>query len=675
MWPFPDKQALARQTLNDVPISVAQDEHTQLDKTSKKAPTIEVWQDLVLRYANRVPIVSAACRYYNGATQRVTYDVLNSGTDEPVEDAGAKQIVDILNSHQEEMARAVELIFLIGEARQTYGEDGLRTHGAGELHRRGDTYELVDERGKRTQLEDTTRAWRTWEPDRRWSHKATSSHKSMLDLLEAFVIAYAEERAVSIRMAMNTGMVLVSEDVLGTEEGGVDVSDANDTYGSSGRARLERRFEQMLQMVIRNPRDAASLQPPVLVVPGDVKDKVAHVSFAQERDKRKIQERLDMLKREYAVGTDLPADIAAGFLADLNHWNARSVDANAWKNFLAPKIQLVANNAFEELAEGLGIDASGWKVVPNGSELVEPTVQADNANKAWDRGLISDAAYRKATGFNEDDAAQVGDGPAFPVGSQSAPGFTHDDQAPVSRRSFAAEIDRARLKRMSREIDESAKAMRQEILSALVDAAQEFEDEALTAASVEDPLTKLTKLIRAAILQQKSEMGLAAARAIATKRAAEWYERHTPEIEKRATRASKHAAAVLKRTVKDGTYELGVARDIMRSAESLAAGGSENVKANGDVNNLRPTITQEDKDFLSLLNGEVDKLVPTYSWVHGDTAKPFPPHEELDGETWVLEDEREVLANSETFPPSTTFYPGDHSGCTCEYDVAYEVAS
>lgn len=665
MWPFSDKQQLARRTLNDVLVSVASDQHADMSKPSDRTPAIENWQDLVLKYADRIPIASAACRYYSGATQRVTYDVVDATTDEPIESPDATTLIDILNEHPEEMGRAVELLFLIGETRQTYGAGELKTHGAGELQRRGNTYVLVDYDGRSTELPENTRAWRTWEPDRRWSDRATSSHKSMLDLLEAFVIAYAEERAVSIRLAMNTGMVLVSDEIFALE-GGSDESDAGDQIGTDGKVRLERRFEQMLQLVIKNPRNAASLQPPVLVVPGEVTNKVQHVSFAQERDKRKIQERLDMLKREYAVGTDLPADIAAGFLADLNHWNARSVDANAWKNFLAPKIQLVANNAFQELALGLGIDASTWKVSPNGSELIEPTVQADNANKAWDRGLISDSAYRKATGFNEDDAAGPDDGPDFPVGSQAAPGFTIE---PKPARSFAAEIDQARLKRMSKEIATSARKMRRTMLSDIEEAAKELAP--LTAAGG-DPVENLAEKIKNAILLQKSDMGVAAARAIATNRAKEWYERNSSKLESRADRAATHAIGILKRTVKDNTYNTGVARDIVRSAESLGAGGPMNVKDNGDVNNLRPNVAQEDVDFMRMLTGEVQNLTVNYGWVHGDSQNPFPPHEELDGVTWLQADEQEVLANTDDFPASAIYYPGDHSGCTCEYDATYE---
>lgn len=670
-----------RATLQDVPVLVeATDPHGKADA---RTPAMEQWQDLVLLYADRIPILSAAARYYNNAAQRVTYDIVDANTDEPVETTEAIALAEMLNAYPEEMARAVELLFLIGENRMAWipGE-GLRAYGAGELVRRSQSFYILDNKGKRSELPPDARAWRTWEPDRRWSDMATSSHKSMLDLLEAFVIAYAEERAVSIRLAMNTGIMLVSEELF-QDEAGYDTSDPSESYGTSGKARLERRFEQMLQMTIKNPRNAASLQPPVIVAPGtDVSKMIAHVSFAAERDKRKIQERLDMLKREYAVGSDLPADVAAGFLADLNHWNARSVDANAWKNFIAPKVSMNANNVFHELAAGLGINTDGWKVEPNGSELIEHQVQSDNATKAWDRGLITDAAARKAYGFNEDDAAAEDDGPEFPIGSlsQSEQEYPELPGQPQNRRSFANDVGRAKLRRMSKDIAASAAVMRKELDGAIQVAAEEYANEiapdgSLTAQGGTDPLETLRSNIVRAIKAQKETMGTAAARAIATKRATEWYERTLPTIEARADRAAKHSVGVLKRLVEEGRFDAGKARDIRRNVESLGSGGKKNIKSNGEVNTQRPTVAQEDTEFNEMLRDEVPDITNKYGWVHGGSENPFPAHVDLDGTTWAFEEERETLNNPEDYPKSAIYYPGDHSGCTCSYDFNYEVAT
>ena len=55
-----------------------------------------------------------------------------------------------------------------------------------------------------------------------------------------------------------------------------------------------------------------------------------------------------------------------------------------------------------------------------------------------------------------------------------------------------------------------------------------------------------------------------------------------------------------------------------------------------------------------------------YEWVHGASTRPFDPHENLDGVTFLAFDDP-VLANDTGFPDNEFFFPGDHNGCTCDY--------
>lgn len=666
-WPS-NRQNLAHVTLIDERVTRAEgDNLANMTEPAKAEQTVmEQWQDLVLRYADRIPIVNAGARYYSSAVQQTTYDLLVADTEQAVEgDNPAFEIVKILEQHRDEMGQAVELMFLIGETRQTYDGRVLKTYGAGELTRKNGRYGVIDEKGKIEDLPPGTHAWRTWDPDRRFQYKATSSHKSMLDLLEAFVIALAEERAVSVRAAMNTGMVIVSEELFNLP--GMDTQDPNATEGSDPRARLERRFKSMLQMVIKNPRNAASFAPPVMVARGlgvekDVSKLVAHVSFAQDRDKRKIAERLDMLKREYAVAVDLPADVAAGFLADLNHWNSRSVDSNAWKNYISPKIKLVANSAFQEVGRALGISTENLTLRPNGNDLIEPEVRAENALRAWDRGLISNESARRASGFDEADKP---DDEANPKDN------TSEGIRPGDGLSFAADEDKApNLDRLSDLVQDSAVHMREVLFQGIDETAAEI---AATELAAGDPIGNLIELIQAALLRQKSEMGLAAARTLATKAARQWYDRTRASHEDNAYKAALATAGLLRRIVRDKKYSVAVARDLVRHAESLGVGGLSNIDSSGEVNLNRPSVAQEDPLFMRLLQGEISGLGIGYEWQHGDSADPFPAHLDLNGKTWTQPEEREVLDNSEEFPASSVFYPGDHKGCTCNYKTKYEV--
>jgi hypothetical protein len=62
--------------------------------------------------------------------------------------------------------------------------------------------------------------------------------------------------------------------------------------------------------------------------------------------------------------------------------------------------------------------------------------------------------------------------------------------------------------------------------------------------------------------------------------------------------------------------------------------------------------------------GTIDVEVDHWVWVHGDPDRPFEPHEALDGTEFDGFDD-ETLANNEPWPDFTSFFPGDHDGCTC----------
>lgn len=372
-----------------------------------KAPGLETWQDLVLLYADKVGFVSSGARFYEEATKRVKPFLADAVTGLPLETAHpADIIIGVFDQYREEAARAAGLRYLIGESRHTFDLDTLEwtTRGAGELYaKKGGQYVLKNREGKETEVEEALRVWRSYDPDRKWSDLATSCHKSMLDVLEAAVIAYAEERAVSIRNALNTGVLGISEDVF---LAGAGDEDALNSEGTSESASLEVRIHKMFEMTVRNPRDSANFVMPVLVTPPGRKPSecVEHISIAADRDKRKIAERIKMLKEEYATSADLPADQATGFMSDMNHWNGRLVKESSWTDYIAPKLQSIYGDAFEEIAEALDIDISGVKVGLDNSEIVSPELQTDTAFQAHDRMLISDASARKHAGFTEDDA-------------------------------------------------------------------------------------------------------------------------------------------------------------------------------------------------------------------------------------------------------------------------------
>ncbi len=74
------------------------------------------------------------------------------------------------------------------------------------------------------------------------------------------------------------------------------------------------------------------------------------------------------------------------------------------------------------------------------------------------------------------------------------------------------------------------------------------------------------------------------------------------------------------------------------------------------------------------VDAAIDKAgltITGYTWEHGDPARPFEPHEALDGVTFFSPDD-EVLANGEGWPDVEFFVPGDHDGCLCSVTESVE---
>ncbi len=189
-----------------------------------------------------------------------------------------------------------------------------------------------------------------------------------------------------------------------------------------------------------------------------------------------------------------------------------------------------------------------------------------------------------------------------------------------------------------------------------------------------DPVQRVAAQIASVIRRGYEAMSVAAARALATKRAREWYDLHSGRIDQGAEGAGASGAKLIldwltskKATSVSGRDAYGIARSI----ESQAGGGQPTMHSDGTPTQARPMTIMEDRDFLDMIREE-GSARPRYEWEHGSPPQPFAPHVALDGVTWFSSDERMVLNNPQDFPKSAIYHPGDHEGCTCRYEIEFE---
>lgn len=125
-----------------------------------------------------------------------------------------------------------------------------------------------------------------------------------------------------------------------------------------------------------------------------------------------------------------------------------------------------------------------------------------------------------------------------------------------------------------------------------------------------------------------------------------------------------------------GPVPFGVVRNAFDVLNTGAAPSKPDLTALGpaDVAHVSEStrFAGDGRTLVETVLGDHDVRVQLRStWVHGDPDIPFPPHEALDGLTWV-DTQPPELDNPDSFPETDVYQPGDHEGCTCWIDQTYE---
>ena len=156
---------------------------------------------------------------------------------------------------------------------------------------------------------------------------------------------------------------------------------------------------------IKDPNDAAAMVPFLLRMDPEDLQHVDKIDFAREIDRLAVELRRES-RESFAATIDLPADVLTG-KQGLNDWSAWNVDEETFRVHLAPHTELICDG----LTSGyywptlIGIDGHRrYRIWYDASNLVVHPDKTNQAGDAHDRIVISDAAYRSATGWSEADA-------------------------------------------------------------------------------------------------------------------------------------------------------------------------------------------------------------------------------------------------------------------------------
>lgn len=181
---------------------------------------------------------------------------------------------------------------------------------------------------------------------------------------------------------------------------GADVLDGDD-----GDDNFVETLMLTMEMARDDPGSRFSRTPLVIKVPGDLIEKVQHITFDSPFDER-VMELREAAIRRVALGLDMPPEVMLG-MGDANHWSAWQITEEAITLQVEPITEIIVHALTKFYLRGalreLGLGERDVVVWYDTTDLRTRPDLGPAASEAHERGLLSNDAYMRERGLNPDD--------------------------------------------------------------------------------------------------------------------------------------------------------------------------------------------------------------------------------------------------------------------------------
>lgn len=376
---------------------------------SDKTPTDTPWQSRALRYIDLIPELNYASRFYSRTLKQLRLfpaELNELGELTPIT-SGLP--VDLLNRIRDPGGRHAQILSNYGRLMFATGEGNLFGY---DLDTEEETWlfvwneELkVEKDGDRIKSitweptvgdkheygPDEAVLYRFWTPHPRRTGEADSPMRSIVEgnvgeeliKLTTAVLSTATTRATS-------GMLLIPAEISPPEPEVAD--DAIEEQGLVSD--LGRHLEAQVELA----GSPAAVAPWLLEAAYDYIDRIRWVQMHDpQNDYMETALRKEAVER-IARGIDFPAEALTG-LGGTNHWAALQILMDMWRSHGAPLAQQFVDDLTSSYLRGALREENypNWEnivVAFDEAGVVQKPDRADDADKAWDRGQISDEGYR-----------------------------------------------------------------------------------------------------------------------------------------------------------------------------------------------------------------------------------------------------------------------------------------
>jgi hypothetical protein len=237
-------------------------------------------------------------------------------------------------------------------------------------------------------------------PHPRYGWKSISTSKACIPILREISLYDKHIIATLVsRLAMN-GIILFPEGM--TFPVNEQFKDAPDPFIAQ--------FADIAGHNIRNPGSAGAAIPIPIRVNEQYIDKIKHLTFNTEIDKRIIEARKDAITR-LATAMNISRERLTG-MGEVNHWGSWEIKEDEISMSIAPTAELICDALTKTYLRPMLAAAGQPLRTEAGNEIViwystdELATKPDlsqNAQEAYDAGEISADAYRRYKGFEESD--------------------------------------------------------------------------------------------------------------------------------------------------------------------------------------------------------------------------------------------------------------------------------
>lgn len=372
------------------------------------------WQHKAFYYSRIIPELNYASRFYAKMLKKLRiFPALRDPNDEvkPITDGLPVELLDRIQDpgggRSGILSQYGRLMFMIGDG-YLFGRDlGKPVERWSFVN--PDELQITEEgiAWKSTQggayvplPRSTTEAYRMWTPDPEFSGEAESPMRAGIEIAEELDLLTKAVRSTAVSRMLN-GMLKVPQELsFGADEPGLDDDPESNPF-------LQEMLDH-LEGAIENPGTPEGAMPWIAEGAEEFLAALEWISLhdAQtdymEKDLRR--EAIDRL----AMGMDLPPEVLKG-MAEANHWGARQIMHDTWRTHGS----VVAEQFCDDLADAYlrpALMQAGYEewyrvvITYDDSQVVVPPDRTDDADKAYDRGNVSDVGYRTMKGIPESDA-------------------------------------------------------------------------------------------------------------------------------------------------------------------------------------------------------------------------------------------------------------------------------